>query len=241
MGLKAYYDSSGNRGNKSEKVLTLSGFAASDNVWHRFETEWKCALDANGVQLFHMSEAMSLNRYFSRNNGWNEAKVYALVNDLFNVIGKFRTKEFEAYSCSVRLSDYQRAKLILPKLRTPEAICVNFCVGNLRIPTQDIQTLKPIELFFDENERFLTTIYRIWDQAKNKSQTSGWPKQIADIKSVNSKTCLPIQAADMFAWIVHRYHTGQNNHAWYAVTPLLAEHYSVIYDYEKIVAEYKNG
>jgi len=240
MGLKAYYDSSGNKRNKSEKVLTLSGFAASDDVWHRFKIEWKCALDDNGVHFFHMREAMFLKGHFNGNNGWDEAKVYALVKDLFKVIGKFRTEEFEAYSCSVILSDYQRARLRIPKLRSPEAICVNFCVGNLRIPTQDIETLKPVELFFDENEPFLNTIYRIWDQVKNKSQTRGWPKQIADIKSVNSKTSLPIQAADMFAWIVHRHLTGSNNHPWYAATILLADHYSKIYDYEKIVAEYAN-
>ena len=240
MGLKAYYDSSG-KNDTVNKVLTLAGFAAPEDVWHRFETEWKCALDDYGAQFFHMSEAMSLKGHFNGNNGWNEAKVYALVKDLFKVIGKYRTEYFEAYSCSVILSDYRRAQLTIPKLRSPEAICVNFCIGGLQLSPADFDSPKPIDLFFDRKETFLKTIYAVWDQAKNKTQTKGWPKQIGDIKSVDSKTTFPVQAADMFAWIVHRHHTGPNNHPWYHASFLLAEHYSKIYNYEKIVAEYANS
>ncbi|MDA8103751.1 MAG: DUF3800 domain-containing protein [Nitrospiraceae bacterium] len=249
MRLKAYYDGSGNKKNKSERVLTLSGFAAPEEVWKRFESEWQDALDSNGTGSFHMAEAMSLNGAYKRSSGWNEARVHSLVKGLFTVIGKFRSEEFQASSCSIVLDDYRKAKQTISKLRPPEAICVNFCIDKLWIPANanEIPGEPPIDLLFDQNEPFLNTINKIWVSVKNKPQTIGWPKQIRLIKTENATTCSRLQPADMFAWLVHRYHTGRNNHpwfpasSWFQVLPILAEHYSAIYDYEKILSEYPNG
>lgn len=240
MGFKAYYDSSGKNDNVS-KLLTLAGFSAPENIWSRFEIEWKKVLINNNIQYFHMSDAKSLRGNFDPRNGWDENRANNLVKDLLNVIGKFRTKRFETYSCSIILSDYRRAKQAVTSLRSPEAICVNFCVGGLQLANEDLNLPKSIRLFFDQNETFLNTIYTVWDREKNKDKTSGWPKQIISIDAVNSKTTYPIQAADMFAWMINRHYTHQDEEYWSFLTYLLAEHYSKMYDYDKIIEEYAKG
>jgi len=142
MGLKAYYDGSGKNDNVT-KVLTLAGFAAPERTWTKFEAEWKDVLERNVVQSFHMSYAMTFNGQFERLKRWDEARRKALLKDFFNVLGKFRTDHFEAYSCSVILDDYRRANCTIPELRSPEALCVNFCVGGLQLAPEDFDTPKP--------------------------------------------------------------------------------------------------
>jgi hypothetical protein len=172
MGLKAYYDGSGKNDNVT-KVLTLAGFAASERIWNRFESEWKDVLERHDVQSFHMSDAMTFNGQFELHKGWDETRRQALLKDFFNILGKFRTDHFEAYSCSVILDDYRRAKCTIPELRSPEALCVNFCVGNLQLAIEYFDTPKPIKIYFDRNEAFLKTINNVWTHVKNKSQTKG--------------------------------------------------------------------
>ena len=235
MMLKAYYDSSGTNDEES-KVLTLAGVAASEHTWLQFEADWKRILNSYGEKSFHMSKVMSL-----PHRGWEKEKVRSFINDIFNVIGKLRTKHFKIYTCSIILNDYRRAKSDIPGLRPPEAICVNFCVGGLQLLPEDLDSPKSIKLYFDRNEPFLNTINVVWNRAKNKCQTTGWPKQIHSITSVDSISTYPIQAADMFAWMMHRHYTHSDKYHWDWYTFLIADHYAKMYDYDRIKNDYPSG
>lgn len=256
MGLKAYFDSSRYDGTSSEKdieatseskgdkkyqkVLTLSGFAATETVWCRFEPDWKRVLDKYNISSFHMTDAMRSKGIFK---GWDKAKVNSLVKDLFNIIGKYRSEELMARSCSVLLEEYDEAKRDIPNLRPAEAICVDFCIGGLWIPSADINSPEPcISLYFDKNEPFLHQINRVWVNARSRSKTKGWPKQVKRIESAGSKTTVALQAADMYALIVNRFHRGYSQPEFhYVISHLMASHYTEIYDYQRIKAKYATG
>ena len=100
MLLQVYHDAS-----QSDGFLTLCGVAATESVWLEMGTQWSAALSHHRVDRFHMVDLMSFNGEFRRARGWDSAKRKLLLQDLFNVIGKFRGAAYHlvARSCSVDL------------------------------------------------------------------------------------------------------------------------------------------
>jgi len=195
----AYYDASGK---SDQPCTTLTGIAAPESLWRKFEPLWLDALDRNEVpdHDFHMTDLMSDHGGFK---GWgDDRKRRRLLTDLFNVLGQFRGLDFSAYSCTVVYDAYNIAKSKLPHLPKPEAICVDYCVGGLQLTQEQLQSeQRPILLYFDRNEACINTVKRVWQQ-KNKT---GWQRQVRDIDVKDRSECSPIRAADMLGWIVNRY------------------------------------
>lgn len=106
MAFKAFYDGSG----KSDRPsVTLTGVAASEELWAQFEPLWLNRLDRNKVidRDFHMADLMSRNGNFK---GWTISQRDALLIDLFSVFGEFWTKKMSAYSCTVFFAAHLEAK-----------------------------------------------------------------------------------------------------------------------------------
>jgi hypothetical protein len=183
-------------------MIRVSGVAADEHVWGRFEPLWQKALDKNQVpeRLFSMSDLMSGRKNFK--DGWdNLSRRYKLLKDLFNVLGGFRHLGLSAYSCTILFDAYEKAKTQIPHLRVPEEICVDYCVGSLQLTPDELTEPQELLLYFDRNEGFLRTIDRVW--RKGRKQKIGWPMQVRNIFPVDS-SYYPIQAADLLAWIANR-------------------------------------
>jgi hypothetical protein len=238
MAVNAYYDGSG-KSAPTSKGMTLTGVVAPETLWQRFVPLWEKALLRNSVQCLHMSDLMAARGEFERERGWTEEKRIQFIKDLFNIFGEFRTTGLRAYSCTIVLDDYRRCKTEIPKLRKPEDICVNFCVGGLQFTVEELSEEKPILLYFDRNEGFMNSIHQVW--SKKRRRPKSWPKQIRSIATTNS-SCFPIQAADLIAWIVNRRHIkGHDESYLYFSTFMMIEHFTILYDYERIVQDYRNG
>ena len=237
-----YYD--GTHDSECKEALTLTGIAAPQGTWGDFEADWGAALVKNHVyEPLHMRELMHNKGYFA-DFGWEEK--IKLIGDLWNVFGKYRPTRMCAYSCTVMLADYQRAKSQIPNLRPPESICVDYSVGGLQLTSEELSISKPLLLYFDRSERFMCKIYRTWNRAtKNGTYFGsrvGWPFRIRNIFPAD-RSYRPIQAADLLAWSINRAHcTGDdigNNFALSAL--LMIKHLTRVYEYEDIVREYPNG
>lgn len=251
--IKAYYDGSYDRGLKSEdpkcRAITLAGLAASESVWEKFEIEWGKVLAKYGnIERFHMTDVMSLGRKFSRRHGWDEIKRSRLIGELLEVFGKLRSiKEFAlgsnlmASTCTVLMDDYRRAQQENRKLRSPEAICVRFCSNQMPydIDVESGGDRPQLVLFFDRGEKFRHTIDTVWCKHKRKAD-AGWPKQIKQIALGNSLEMVPLQAADLFAWVVNKHNMGEPSP--YAIaTFIVAAHHSLLCDYKTIKERFPNG
>jgi len=241
--LMAYYDGSGLHADFP--VLTLAGMVASQSVWTHFGPRWNEVLARYGIDRFRMSDAQALKGTFSRKKGWTEELVRDIVKDLWNVIGQFRACErFQsgtnlfASSCSVVREGYDRAKKENQRLRSLEAICLNFCFN---VMPRDIDSDKhhpEISLVFDASEQFLKTIYSNWTKYRGRSE-AGWPTQIKQIEQGNSSCIAPLQAADLLAWTMNKHHREPG--PWAAMTFLLVEHYTKVYDYQGLLMHFPNG
>jgi hypothetical protein len=236
MPLRAYYDASG-KPDLTTGFVTLSGISASDTVWPEFERDWGSVLaDHPSISELHTTDAMSLNEEFE---GWSRADVRKLLVKFFNVLGKYRAHHVEAFSCTLNLSDYWKAKRNIPSLRPPESICVDFCTGGITLPLEDAGKRKCVIFYFDRGDKFMHRINSVWE--RNKKVKVGWPRQVAAIVPVNSAEVLPVQAADMYAWFVNQYHIS-GTHEWaYFSLRMVLEHFEKLYDYDAIVQRYPNG
>ncbi|OFV99995.1 MAG: hypothetical protein A3H28_14905 [Acidobacteria bacterium RIFCSPLOWO2_02_FULL_61_28] len=228
MPFLAYYDGSGTH--DGSRALILAGFAAPLRIWESFDDGWQKALKRHGQSKLHMREAGVL---FNKGN----PEAVALIKDLFNVIGSFRQSNFTAYSCSVLLDEYEAAKRVVPTLKAPEAICVDFCVGGLQLTAEDLSEPEPISVYFDTGERFLRHLDSAWRRARKVNPAAGWARQIRHVESVKSDVAA-IQAADLFAWLVNRHHGGNGSAFWTASTIIAAKHLSQVYDCECLLKTY---
>ena len=241
--LRAYYDCSGQP--HDSEFVTLAGVIASESVWERFCPQWTSVLERYQISEFHMTDAMSLKKDFSPANGWSQEKAQKLVWDLLAIVGYFRATDgfrlgsnLVGSSCTVKMEDYWKAKSANHLLRSPEAICTQYCVS---IVPRDIDSdiaHPEISLVFDQNEDFKHSIYRNWQRYRNK-WGAGWPRQVKAIDDANSSNTPPLQVADLLAWTMNT--NRYNMSFWKRATFIALEHYSVTYDCETIKSKFPNG
>lgn len=244
--LWAYYDGSQKSNDPNCKAITLVGLAASVSVWSKFKPLWAEVLKNYGISAFHMTDAMSFYKEFKH---WEEEtrkpKRHQLIIDLLNVLGRFRSSENNliAAGCTVLMEDYRKAQKQISGLRSPEAICVQICFNRLPcdIDVDGIDSDKPdIMLFFDRNEKFLRTIDKTWRKYPIQ-EGCGWPEQVKNISEVNSAECLPVQAADLLAWILNKKHNRDERSQYEGGLPLLVNLHYVVCNYEEIRTRFPNG
>lgn len=240
--LRAYYDCSGQP--HDSEFVTLAGVIASESVWDRFCQEWTSVLERYQISEFHMADAMSLKRDFSQANGWSQEKVQKLVWDLWAIVGRFRATDgfrlgtnLVGSSCTVTMENYRRAKFENPQLRSPEAICTQYCVSVIPRDIDSDIAYPEISLVFDQNEDFRHPIYRNWQRYRGKRE-AGWPRQVKAIDEASSSNTPPLQAADLLAWTMNKHH--RNPSFWKIVSVILLEHFSKTYDYEAIMTQFPN-
>lgn len=230
--VQAYCDSSGKTGTDSP-FLTLASYFASRRSWRELEERWTTTLESFKAPYFHARETITRIKAFK---GWSPRDVRQFVTQLFNILGQLDRGDFFAVSSTVDLNEYQKAKMQIPGLRSPEAICLDHCMGMVfRHPKRDYG----IELLFDRDEDFAGRMLGLWNI--RKPHRIWWAQKVTRILTVDMKTSPAIQSADLLAWFSNRYRTkGENDH-WgglYWATSLLTPHYHMFFDAPIICSVY---
>lgn len=199
--IKAYYDGS----NKSHEAgyLILCGVATPEGILPSFERRWAEILRARGLRWWHTTDALAgTKRDFLIDPcaPWDRSVAEAAMAELHTFIGDFSVQHwqrgFQLFSCSVHLESYRRALAADPLLRSAEAICVDWCVGALKLDDDGAALL-----YFDRHESFMKEVEQVWRKDSTKRHLE-WPRQIKAISPVDSREVLPVQAADLLAWQV---------------------------------------
>jgi hypothetical protein len=191
-----------------------------------------------GLRFWHTKETHRLltSAVFSR-----------AATTLLDVIWAFKEAPIVGYSVTVLLEDYRRAKAVIPDLRSPEALCVLGCVGNLVIP--NLADL-PVLLYFDRGEKFMKEIEPVWIARKKRfaqACTRDWSGQIKSIQIDDFEASRPLQAADLLAWGVRRHQQIRRqpnapiSERQLAVSMALrgalnVPHLSAVFDYDRIMS-----
>ena len=230
--------------------MTLACIVSSEAIWPDFEQAWSSVL-ANAphpLKAFHMAPAMSRKRH-PFNKDWTKDEVDALVRQLTKTIDSFAAKhwgmEFVVKTVTIDLREYRKYKLENVHLRTPEAICVNFCCGTA-LPQDNANPgaeYQDVLFYFDRAEKFLRTIRSNWIRGKKhlrkepEPSGGGWPTQVKDILPVNADNVPALQAADVVAWITNGFYKGDDR-ARPLFQRLFPGRMRKFYDYETIKKEY---
>lgn len=214
MVLQAAIDDSGNEPNVPAYVL--AGFIAPATAWAEFSGQWYDALGPTDktprLEYFKAKEAFGLRDQFDPSNGWTERLRDQLVARLIQIIC-----DYAKFSLWVSMEHTHFAQHIR-SLHFPERtlltdnpyLTLTFNVAHVIAAAAPPAGLTDrCDLYFDNQQgqqeelpRWWPTIQRFMDD-----MAKGWGEQpiIRNMPSFRSDTeFLPLQAADLYAWIIRR-------------------------------------
>ena len=198
MAIRSYFD-----GSRAEAVsMTLAAILADEEVWGRFEDDWRAVLwDRGQAPYMHMKEAMSLKGAFE---GWSKAQRDHLFHGLQTLLMMYADeRRFSVFTCTIDLQAHTRHRSMNPV--RPEHICADQVFRCVLRWYRDLPEpiLAPMELFFDRNEKFKGRLYREWNNQRNRKREPFWG-MIRSIAESDMRMTPALQGADMVAWARNR-------------------------------------
>lgn len=219
IALRVHLDSSGKA---SDEFITLAGFAAPDELWANFETEWDRILKNHSpkANYVHMKEINTLTKGFAPCFGWNQQNAFGLAGACLAYMSRIDKERFRMFHCTVDIGAWH--KLIGEGYGIPEPIemCNEFAVFAVQLwyaykyPLEsEVINLETDgqHYVFDRNEQFYLPFRTKWNLEKDLFENTGalspWVL-IDDVGEADMKKTPGIQAADILAWSVNREHTA---------------------------------
>ena len=89
--------------------MSIGGIAASDDVWAEVDSDWWHILHNHDprAEYMHMVEAIPLRGAFSKDKGWDDDKVFGLVNLLLSYLSDIPHKgKYCHFAVSLKMDDY---------------------------------------------------------------------------------------------------------------------------------------
>ena len=221
--IQAWIDDSGVKG--TDPVFVLAGFIARADLWAKFSDEWSKTLNEwPTIEYLKMNEAAKLDGQF---RGWSVAARDEKLRKLVAVL--VRNAPRRAIHFTYDTADFQKYRVprILPPIADPyfEGACgimAGVCYDEI-----DLGVPEEVEIIFDEHSIFrprlhlwyplLKARYELYDPAL---------KGVLPMQPLfkDDKKFVPLQAADVVAWLFRTAFSGQRTEfEWIAsaLTPLV--------------------
>lgn len=213
--LVAYMDESGSHAGSHASLV--AGYWGSVNEWRRFERRWKDALDEFSITEFHAKDFWTKGQGTGEFRNWTEERRELLLRKLVGII---EAAKIYPFACGVLRSEWdkltpQERKLYTGGTQPHLSGCPSkrhfwgFQVSVIRAalycePHLGIDYV----LDFDRNSAgWATKCFRqLKKDAQNNNDAVG--KVIGDLTFEDSKSVLPLQAADLLAYEAARYAKG---------------------------------
>ncbi len=195
--LQGYFDDSGNE--PQSRVFLLSGFILDTEQWAKFSDEWNFQLHRGpGIDYFKMSQAANRNGQFQ---GFSPEFVLCKIRDLLSVIDHYKPS---GISCLVDWRDYENefASLAHGDLKNPYPILFQLVFMAIKAHQKNLGIYPtPIDVDFDEQGKFGEFALQLYGDMK-ADFPENWKKMLGRMPiMLDDKKVLPLQAADMLAWI----------------------------------------
>lgn len=202
--LQVYTDDSGDAGSIA---AFMAGFLSSADRWAAFSDAWKSVLDEKPVlEYFKMSEAASRKGQFY---GWSKERCKERLTRLVEVTLNYVDLGIVT---SIKTSDY---KSIWKHRFNKGSDSLHFLlfhgiIARVVYHQLSFNDLQPVEFIFDEQGKESTKALEEWDRILSyrdpavRSILKSRPMHRSD------KDVLPLQAADMFAWMQDRRFHSKN-------------------------------
>jgi len=209
MALIGYFDDSGS--SRTEPVYVIAGFVSSAERWADFSAAWRNKLNEEPkLRYFKMSEAVGFRGQFER-GGWNPALRDQRVFELAELV---RNHAMVRVSSSVLRKDFEALKLNfmnLPELNDPYMQVfyqLIFSINTYQLNNGSADC----KLVFDDQGILGKRSLIWWEGIKDRSPTEERKRLLAGPPTFgNDLDDLPLQAADMYAWLVRQKLEGEDS------------------------------
>ncbi|HWE87261.1 MAG TPA: DUF3800 domain-containing protein [Terracidiphilus sp.] len=201
IAITAYVDDSGSE--PSSKIFVLGGVALPAGWCARLSEEWKAILDAAPtVEYFKASEVWDHKKgpFRELTDKERETKVFALAECLCDLHPL-------AVSCSVGWDIFRdfRGRCVLPEYARDPYFFLFYRLIVLMIQMgQRAANPTPVDFIFDEQNKLWDQVISWFPQFRATLPSTMLSYLGKDPEKDDEKTCLPLQAADMFAWYERR-------------------------------------
>jgi hypothetical protein len=211
--LQAYLDNSGWDG--ASPVFVMAGYVAPEAHWESFSDDWQAVLDLETPRKlgpFKMNEAYRRHVPESQFYGWTEEQRDARLVELVKVINKHAMHGIVSVIPVEPYLKLFKGKFKPTALDRPYFLSFFGVLAELLKLTRDLKLDDRIDFYFEEEGGESKSL--IQDQydlcmsmapAEIKNLVGGPPsfKKDEDLR--------PLQAADMYAWLVRRYYVDQHS------------------------------
>lgn len=218
MTIQAYVDETGLDGRSP--ILLFSALIGTAFDWASFSDQWKDVLNESPrIDYFKMDEAVGFDKQFY---GCSESqRNYKLIRLAKTIGGEYPIVEH------VVTADLAAIEKVLKPLASKPASDPYFWPFQLTIHTIGLSLLldaeydEPFEIFFDEHVIFGPRAKAWWPIVRALAKPE--LRAILPVEPIfrDDKNTMPLQAADLTAWMTFHDQTGTNEFAW------LREHLSV--------------
>ena len=203
----AYLDES--KDGQEKRVFVIAGYIGHDEDWDQLWTKWSRLLKTFAIPEFHASDCeKGSKRFFGMSKKRRESiqrEFIHLLSDTENgLAGHLSAIELEPY---VRLRPrFKSARKIPPGLAISGSLDDPYYLG-LQLAVERIArgaalVLPPeekIEFVFDESA-LGGRVPSLFDSIKNAKNLGAWTSRLGGVQLRSSAECLPLQAADLWAY-----------------------------------------
>lgn len=202
--LKAYFDDSGSHNEAAFYVV--AGYVAPIEVWLSFEKQWRAVLAAEpAIEYFHGNECFSRSNQFA---GFEQADAVAKVYHLVDVI--FRHVSYEV-SVAIPRPAYDRyiASLIgnadITKYSNPYMFCYQqiAIMMSALFPVMSASEGLSVDLVLDQQKDVVGMVQELHSMFASTRDFGNF----GAVTFANDRLVVPLQAADLIAWGLHRFLT----------------------------------
>jgi hypothetical protein len=202
-----YFDDSGS--DAGSQYYVLAGFLATVDDWKDISERWATSLDREGLRYFKMKEAMSLRGQFQR--GWTEPLRGKLIMELVEIVASKNPWRIECFVRQDLFRNFVKGILHSKIFNDPYFMLFYQIILSISANAERIGWNPDCDFVFDEQGELGDLANSKWDWVKknidsvapagtgpfNAAQHLGSPPIFR-----NDVRFRPLQAADMFAWLV---------------------------------------
>ncbi len=213
MTIQAYIDESGCKG--QNKILAFAGFIGEAEEWARFSGLWvACLSNAPAISYFRMNEAAKLEGQFAR---WKQRARDEKLRELARVINAVRVRCIH-YAIDLPAFEKGMAEHWVKPLSNPYFLGFTRMLAGVCVDVLDWGHKEQIEIIFDHHIIFAPRV-RLWYPLWKEMWDVDYPELAAIYPTEplfrDDKEFVPLQAADMMAWLFRRdYEHKSQKFAW---------------------------
>ena len=199
-----YFDDSGS--DAGSRWYVLAGFLATVEQWKSVATKWDETLhrEPNDLRYFKMAHAMALDGQFRR--GWTAPLRDKLITELVDIVAEINPWRIECFVNRNLFNAFVKGILHTETFDDPYFILFYQIVLSVAVNAERIGWNRDCDFIFDEQGKLGDIAKSKWNWVKeNIDNISGFavgPHLGSPPVFRNDITFRPLQAADMFAWLV---------------------------------------